>query len=46
MSAISYAQWLELAAYAKGRITRGYLMSPEQAYAERYLGVRWEPPRE
>ena len=45
MNALTYAQWIELAQYAKGRITRGWLMTPEEAYAERYLGVRWEAPR-
>ena len=45
MADLTYEQWLALAQYAKARITRGWLMSPEEAYAERYLGVKWEPAR-
>ena len=45
MSDLTYEQWVALAQYAKARITRGWLMSPAQAYAERYLGVKWEAPR-
>ena len=44
MPTLSYEELIALAKYAKGRIVRGYLMSPEQAYAEFYLGKRWEPP--